>query len=312
MKTTESKNSLPLVSIVTPSFNQAQFIEQAIQCVLSQDYPNIEHIVVDGASTDETVAILRKYDDKIHWISEPDNGQSEALNKGFQLAEGDIIGWLNADDLYMPYTVSLAVDYLQKYPEVSLVHGAGQYIDENGRVIMSRRGGDFGLEKLIGINTIMSIATFFRREIFDSVGFLNEDLHYVMDWEYWIRIAMAGLKLKHIPDPVMALSREHSNAKTIQVKERFWQERFKVFETLFNSPDLPKDIKRLEKRAYSGVYASSAYFYLRYGQFGKSFSALQKSLKLYPSILFVYNPLFVIQNLIEIIRANIYLNNIRK
>jgi len=150
------------------------------------------------------------------------------------MANGGILGWLNADDLYKPYTVRVAVSELIKHPDIVLVHGAGQYIDSSGNVIMKRKGRDFGLKNLIGIDTIMSISAFFRREVIDKVGYLDETLHYVMDWEYWVRIAMAGLKMRYIKGPVIALSREHEDSKTIHNKELFWQERFKVFKKIFS------------------------------------------------------------------------------
>ena len=307
----ESSNRWPLVSIATPSFNQAEYIEETIISVLEQDYHNIEHIIVDGGSTDGTLEILEQYGGKIRWISEPDNGQAEALNKGFRMANGQIIGWLNADDLYKPYAVKVAVSELLKHPDVALVHGAGQYIDASGNVIMTRKGGDFGLEKLIGIDTIMSISAFFRREVIGKVGYLDETLNYVMDWEYWVRIAMAGLKMRYIQGPVLALSREHEDSKTIQNKELFWEERFKVFKKIFSSSETPNEIKRMEKQAYSGVFASSAYFYLRYGQLKKAFLALLKAIRFWPGVLFTYSPVFIAVNLLQIAKANIYLRRKR-
>lgn len=297
----------PLVSIVTPSFNSGRYIEEAIDSVLAQDYPYIEHIIIDGASTDGTLDILTKYEDKISWISEPDSGQAEALNKGFRLSKGQILGWLNADDLYKPYTVKVAAGFLITHADVAMVHGAGQYIDQAGNVIMTRKGGDFGLDKMIGINTIMSISAFFRRGVLDQVGYLDETLSYVMDWEYWIRIAMADLKIQYIPTPILARSREHDDSKTIQSKKRFWQERFRVFETIFSSPDTPDEIKKLEKQAYSGVYASSAHFYLRYGRLDKALSALWKAVRMWPGVLLMFSPIFVAKQLLEVIRANQYL-----
>lgn len=297
----------PLVSVITPVFNQSEYIGQAIRSVQEQDYPDIEHIIVDGGSTDGTVELLEAYGDGIRWISEPDNGQTEALNKGFRMARGQILGWLNADDLYKPYTVRVAAEFMTEHPDVAMVHGAGQYIDQAGNVILTREGGDFDLGKLLAVNTIMSVSAFFRRQVLERVGYLDESLHYVMDWEYWIRIAMADLNMRHIPGPVLAMSREHSDCKTIQVKERFWQERRRVLDSILDSPDTPDEIKRLGTRAYSGVYASSAYFYLRYGKLGKALSALWTAFRIWPGILFMYSPSFVGKNLAEIVKANRYI-----
>ena len=128
--------SLPLVSIITPSFNQAQYLEQTIQSVLSQDYPNIEYIIMDGGSTDGSVDIIKKYQDKIkYWVSEQDAGQTEAINKGFAKAQGEILAWINSDDSYNPNAVSEAVKYLIENPNVAMVYADCNFIDENGNVI---------------------------------------------------------------------------------------------------------------------------------------------------------------------------------
>ena len=304
------KYDLPLVSVVTPVMNQVEYIEEAICSVLEQEYPHIEYIVVDGGSTDGTLEILQNYGDKIRWLSEPDNGQSEAINKGLRMAKGQILAWLcGADDLYMPYTVRRVVEYMQEHPDVAMVHGPGQYVDPEGNVIMTRRGGDFGLDKLISVNTIMDPSVFFRREVLDQVGFFDESLHYVMGWEYWVRVAMAGLKIDYIPDRVLAQAREHSDSKTIKYKERFWQERFRVFDDIFGSPDTPNEIKQLERRAHSGVYASSAYFYLRNGHPRKALGAAWQAVRTWPGILFMYNPMLVAENLSQALRASRYLNS---
>jgi glycosyltransferase involved in cell wall biosynthesis len=306
-KTMPSRNSqtdeLPLVSIVTPSYNSGRFIEEAICSVLAQDYPNVEHIIVDGCSTDGTLEILQKYSDKIDWISEPDNGQSEAVNKGFRRARGAILTSYCADDLYMPYTISTAVRYLEEYPDVALVHGPGQYVDRSGKVIMTREGGDFGLERLIAVNTIMDTAVFFRREVFERIGGFDERLHYVMMWEYWVRAAASGFRLKYIPGRVLSQAREHVDSKTIRAKEAFYRERHQVFERLFNSPQLSEEIRRLKRRAYGGVYASSAFFYLRNGHIAKAAVGLSKALWMWPGVLVAYNPVLVAGNLLQAIRA---------
>jgi glycosyltransferase involved in cell wall biosynthesis len=124
----------PKVSIITPSFNQAGFIERTIQSVLSQDYPNIEYLVIDGGSNDETLEVLKKYEGRLQWISEKDSGQSEAINKGYRMATGEILTWLNSDDTLLPGAVSKAVAYFDEHPDVMMIYGEGYIIDENDKV----------------------------------------------------------------------------------------------------------------------------------------------------------------------------------
>ncbi len=165
-------DSLPLVSIVTPSYNQGAFIEETIRSVLSQDYPRIEYIVVDGGSTDGTLSILRKYGDHLTWFSEPDKGQSDAINKGFRKSHGEILAWLNSDDIYLPGAVRTAAGYLAVHPEVAMVYGDCHMVDEQGQVVgRSIWIEDFDLMRLVeDLNYIHQPAAFFCRQAFEGVG----------------------------------------------------------------------------------------------------------------------------------------------
>ncbi len=207
-------SNLPLVSVITPSFNQGRFIEETIQSVLSQDYPNIEYLVIDGGSTDNTLEILRKYDDKLTWVSEPDKGQTDAINKGFKRARGEIICWLNSDDTYEPGAISKAVEYFLAHPDVMLVYGEGNEIDETGGLIQRFPATqEFDLWALIYIwDYILQPTTFFRKEIFDVIDLPDENLHWCMDWDLWIRIG-CRFKIAYV-DCVFANSRIYSATKT--------------------------------------------------------------------------------------------------
>ncbi len=204
----------PLVSIVTPSFNQGRFIRQAIDSVLAQTYPHIEHWVVDAGSTDETLEILRSYGDRITWTSGPDDGQSDAINKGFAATRGEILAWLNTDDVYSPDAIERAVDELVRHPEAGLVYGRGVILDESG----GETGPFVGLEPfnlwrlLYMLDYILQPATFFRRSAVDAVGDLDRDLHYAMDWDLWLRLA-AHSEVRFV-DHVLAGSREYGDTKT--------------------------------------------------------------------------------------------------
>jgi glycosyltransferase involved in cell wall biosynthesis len=182
----------PLVSIVTPSYNQAQFLEETILSVLAQDYANLEHIVIDGGSTDGSVDILRKYADRLaYWVSEPDQGQVDAINKGFAWTTGDILTWLNSDDVYTsPNTISRVVSLLEQYPQVDAVSGAGVFLDKDGHwmrqiaVPLDR----VHYEQLRYRNSIVQPATFFKREVLNSMS-LDISLHYTFDWDFFIRLS---------------------------------------------------------------------------------------------------------------------------
>lgn len=186
----------PKISIITVSYNQCEFIEDNIKSVLSQDYPNAEHIIIDAGSTDGTLEILKKYDTHLNWVSEPDNGQSDGLNKGFKKATGDIIGWFNSDDRLPPNALKFVSEFFINNPEEIAVIGDQKLIDENGneiKVIKSRAyTHDFLLNHARGIT---QNSTFFKRSVFNKTGYLNEDIHFAMDRDLFVRIS----KIKDMP-----------------------------------------------------------------------------------------------------------------
>ncbi|WP_379971138.1 glycosyltransferase family 2 protein [Ectobacillus sp. sgz5001026] len=211
-----NNQNMPLVSIVTPSFNQAAFIEETIQSVLIQDYPYIEHIVVDGGSVDGTLEILKKYShlgNRFRYISEPDRGQSDAINKGLKMARGDIIGWLNSDDTYLSGAVSKAVAALQKHSEWAMVYGKAYHIDENSQIMNSYPVQSFDREDLFHFCIICQPAAFVRKNIFTAVGSIDNDLNFCMDYDLWIRISK-DYPIGHIED-YLANSRLHSACKSV-------------------------------------------------------------------------------------------------
>jgi len=182
--------SRPLVSIIMPSFNQGEFIAEAIDSVLAQDYPAIEFVVIDGGSTDTTLDVLRGYGDRVHWTSGPDAGQSDAIHRGFLAASGKYIAWLNSDDRYLPGAVSAAVEMLEAEPEVALVYGNGEYIDRDGAVTKTlTEVQPWNMEQLLKSGDfVFQPSTFFRRDAYLAVGGLDLDLHYCMDYDLWIRL----------------------------------------------------------------------------------------------------------------------------
>ena len=220
--------SLPRVTIVTPSFNQARYLEETIQSVLNQDYPNLEYIIVDGGSTDGSVEIIRKYANRLAWwVSEKDRGQTDAINKGFARASGDILAWLNSDDTYLPGAVRGAVEVFRTHPAAGLVYGEANYINGNGRVIGRFPSALTNYRRLRrGYVHIPQQAAFFRADLWRKVGPLDPSFYFAMDYDLWVRLAREA-PLEHIQN-VLANFRLHADAKTIFADDRCWPEMLRV------------------------------------------------------------------------------------
>jgi glycosyltransferase involved in cell wall biosynthesis len=193
-------NPWPRVSVVTPSFNQAPFLEATLRSVLLQGYPNLEYIVVDGGSTDGSVEILRRYEEWLHsWVSESDRGQSDAVNKGFARATGEILGWVNSDDLYEPNTLARVARFFAETPECDLVYGRGSYVDERGDTMGPCHWiRTFDRRLLLTFNFILQPAAFWRRSLWEQTGDLDVAYHWAMDWDWLIRATAYG-RAQHIP-----------------------------------------------------------------------------------------------------------------
>jgi glycosyltransferase involved in cell wall biosynthesis len=203
----------PLVTIVTPSYNQGRFIDETILSVLDQDYPHIEYIVVDGGSTDQTLDILKKYEGRLRWVSERDHGQADAINKGFSMATGDILAWLNSDDTYLPGAVSRAVSFLTDHQDIKMVYGKAHYSDETGRILGEYPTEPFDCQRLAVVNFICQPSTFVQKEAFIQAGGLDSTLQFAMDYDLWIRI-VDQFKVEYLPE-VLSIFRLHSQSKTI-------------------------------------------------------------------------------------------------
>ncbi len=269
----------PTVSIITPSYNQAQFLEETIVSVLDQDYSKIEYIIIDGKSTDGSVDIIRKYEDRLaYWVSEPDNGQCHAINKGFKRASGDVIAWLNSDDVYRPGAIREVVKSFHDHPDAVAVIGGCALVDAERNVFSFKKPIDLNPQRLLcGGGIPGQPAVFFRRELLERVGGLREDLHYILDWEYWLRVGMRYSQDRVIlSDRVLAEARiwlgnkTSTGYSTVAKAERGSQqmnidERLKVLDGIFSNRQLPKKLRKLESTAYSKTYWRNAKYEFRDG-----------------------------------------------
>ncbi|MBF0510812.1 MAG: glycosyltransferase [Candidatus Omnitrophica bacterium] len=257
------------ISIVTASFNQGLFIAEAIESVLAQGYPQFEHIIVDNCSTDQTSEVLKRYG-HLKVICEKDKGQSDALNKGFKAATGNIIGWLNADDKYLPGCFKAVIEAMDKEPSCDVLYGDYRFVDVKGNLIRVRKelGFDLFMLKYLHVLYIPTTATFFNRKVFDEKNFLDINYHYAMDYEFFVRLAGQGYTFGHIPR-VMADFRWHEQAKSQQrhkskaemekaliVQDKFLQGLKPPLRSLVR--DLLCAIARLKR--YTLKFLSGAYF----------------------------------------------------
>jgi glycosyltransferase involved in cell wall biosynthesis len=220
---------IPLVSVITPSFNQAAFLESAIQSVLGQDYPRIEYIVVDGGSTDGSLEIIERHADRLAWwVSEKDRGQTDAINKGFARARGEILAWINSDDTYNPGAVSAAVKQLMNHPEVGLVYSDCNYIDEQGTVIGTFPAAQTDYHRLRnGYVHIPQQTMFFRSKYWRQLGPLDPSFYFAMDYDLWTRMAVYT-SFKYVAGQTWANFRIHRSGKTTTHDDKCWPEMIRI------------------------------------------------------------------------------------
>ncbi len=251
----------PLVSIITPSYNQAAYLEETIHSVLAQDYPRLEYIVVDGSSSDGSVEIIRRYADRLAWwVSEPDNGQAEAINKGMARARGEIVAWLNSDDLYLPGAVAAAVRALQRDPQAGMVFGDAQTIDARGRPLNALTFGDWGLPELMRFHIICQPAVFMRRAVWEKAGGLAPEFHYLLDHHLWLRIAERDA-VRHVPQS-WALARHHPLAKNVAQAAAFAQEIMRLVAWMPTRTGLAARYEADRRRILGGAYRLAARYLL--------------------------------------------------
>lgn len=251
-------NRMPLVTIVTPSLNQGRFIRRTIESVLSQDYPNVEYWVFDGGSSDETLDILRSYGERIKWVSEPDRGQAHAVNKGWLRAQGEILSWLNADDVLKPDAVTIIIATFQTDARLATVYGQCTFIDEDDNELGFYETQPYSYRNLVtGADDFLpQPATFVRKDMASEVGFLNEEFQYVMDFDFWLRLGMHH-PMVFLDTPVASL-RIHQSSKTGSIIYKFAPELVQVYEKLFANSDFPVQLRAKEDIAWFNLYHRAA------------------------------------------------------
>lgn len=275
----EMNSVLPLVSIVTPSFNQGNFIRQTIESVLSQDYPNLEYWVIDGKSTDNTISILEEYekDPRFKWISEEDDGQSDAINKGWSLSNGDIWSWLNSDDTLLPNAISTQVQALLDHPECGACYGDGLFIDAKGNTLYKCTGAPYSVIELLRITIPLQPTVFLRRSLCNEVGFINTKFKFSMDSEYWLR-ASKITQFIYVPSTI-ATYRLHKNSKTVGNYSGFYQEWLTLADSYLCDPSTSEEIKSRKDEIYSGIFARIACIEAEEGSIRQAAEYLLRSLK---------------------------------
>ncbi|CAN5604696.1 glycosyltransferase family 2 protein [soil metagenome] len=290
-------DNLPLVSIITPSYNQAEFLEATILSVLNQDYPNIEYMIMDGGSTDHSVEIIRKYADRLaHWESGRDGGQANAVNKGLQRATGSLLGWINSDDVYLPGAISRIVQTFQAAPEIDVVYGQVNRMDYTGKVVptpvLPKDTIDISKATVINENLVNQPGSFWRRAIMEKVGLLNESLHYAMDHDYWIRLTLAGAQFRRIPDPPLVNFRLSAHSKTVSQQHKMALEHLKLLNQLAQDPDLPQklglpagEVRQRLRRAKALYHLYAFYGNVKAGRRLHALRWLSGALALRPTIL---------------------------
>jgi glycosyltransferase involved in cell wall biosynthesis len=271
----------PRLTIVTPSFNQAIYLEQTICSVLDQAYPNLEYIIVDGGSSDDSVELIKRYEKHLAWwVSEPDRGQAEAINKGMARATGEFTAWINSDDYYLPGAFEQAVKSLQEWKDAGLVFGDVQAVNAIGKPIKLLQYGHWGLAELMSFHIIGQPGVFMRRSVFEQAGGVDEQYHYMLDHQLWLRIASRA-QMVYVPE-TWAAARYHNQAKNIAQPVGFGREAYQVVRWMENAPEFAHAFSGIRRRVWAGVHRYNGWYLSEGGQPWPALQAYWKSLISHP------------------------------
>ncbi len=272
---------MPRISIITPSYNQAAFLERTIQSVLSQGISDLEYIIVDGGSTDGSIEIIQKYSEKLAWwVAESDAGQADAINKGFRRAAGEYVAWLNSDDLYAPGAIAQAVAILEKNPDLGMVYGNAVTFDQDGFPLNDLIFADRGLDGLLAFNVICQPAVFMRRAVLEKAGFLDTSYHLLLDHELWLRMARIA-SIRHVPE-LWAFARHHAEAKNVSQAAGFGHETYRILEWAQAQSDLAAIIEKNPNPILSAAHRFNARYLLDGGNAWDAIKAYARSFMVHP------------------------------
>ena len=255
----------PQVSIITPTFNQASFLRETIESVLGQDYPDVEHLVIDDGSADETRSVLESFGSRVRWWSRPNRGQTPTINEGFAACRGEIVTWLNSDDTLLPGAVSWAVSALKRHAEAGVVFGDTLFTRSDGSPLNRTATQPFDYETFVVEchNPIPQCSSFVRRSLLEETGPLDPAFYYFMDWDLWLR---AGLRRPIVYEPVLLSTyRLHPQSKTVAQARRSAPELEYMYRKYFEGRQVPAGIRHREGEAFANMYFTSAGYYVRGG-----------------------------------------------
>lgn len=270
-----------LVSIITPSFNQAPFIRRTMDSVFAQDYEDLEYLVVDGGSSDGSLEIIKENAPRLAWwVSERDRGQADAINKGLARSRGEIVSWLNSDDCYLPGAVASVVRTFQAHPEAVLIYGNMQAIDESDRITNLMTYRQLTLEDLLCFQIIGQPAVFMRRSAVAAVGGLDTDYHLLLDHQLWIKLACLG-PIIHA-DQTWAAARYHAGAKNRARAKHFGSEAFRILDWASRDPDLAPVLRRVGARARASAHRLNSRYLVDAGQPREALAAWMQALAIHP------------------------------